>query len=421
MTSPITGQLPRFRWVACGLLFLVTTNNYLDRQALGVMAPELIRHFGWTPGDYADLVFWFQVGFAVGFPLTGRFLDAVGTRWGFAVAVATWSLASMAHGWVSSLAAFKAMRFLLGLSQPSNMPAGIKVVADWFPPAERALATGLFKGGANLGSILVPAIVPVLYLAIGWRLTFIVLAASGFVWLALWLWLYRDNPASQAPAPALRPIHWRTLLARRETWAYMVSKFLTDAVWFWYLAMLPLFLHQKFGLSLAEFGPPLITIYGIAYLGSVGGGWLSSRWIARGWDLTRARKTAMFVCCALTLPVTLVTTLDHLWTCILLIALAHAAHQGLTSNLFTAVSDLFPLRAVGTVIGLGGVAAQIGAASMTLATGMVLDRGGALSSLFAIAGSAYLVAFGIFHVLVPSLTTLSFPAEERPAGKGPTA
>lgn len=419
MTLPVAARLPRFRWIACGLLFLVTTNNYLDRQALGVMAPELIRHFGWTPGDYADIVFWFQVGFAVGFPLTGRFLDAVGTRWGFAIAVAVWSLASMAHGWVSSLAAFKVMRFSLGLSQPSNMPAGIKVVTDWFPPSERALATGLFKGGANLGSILVPAVVPVLFLTFGWRLTFVILAASGFAWLILWLWLYRDNPASMATATSAQPIHWRALLRRRETWAYMTFKFLTDAVWFWYLAMLPLFLNQRFGLSLAEFGPPLITIYGIAYVGSVGGGWLSSHWIARGWDLTRARKTAMFLCCALTLPVVLVTSLDDLWTCILLIALAHAAHQGLTSNLFTTVSDLFPLRAVGTVIGLGGVAAQTGAALMTLATGLLLDRGGALSSLFIIAGSAYLVAFGIFHVLVPSLTPLSFPDEDRAAAKLP--
>jgi MFS transporter, ACS family, hexuronate transporter len=403
----------RFRWVVCGLLFFATANNYLDRQALGVLAPELIRYFGWTEADYADVVLWFQIGFALGFPLTGRFLDAVGTRWGFAIAVAVWSAASAGHGAISSLGSFKLARFILGLSQPSNMPAGVKVVAEWFPPAERALATGVFKGGANLGAVLVPVLVPWLFFAHGWRVAFVVIAASGFVWLGFWLWLYRA-PTNRELAVAAEPsaptgrVPWRVLLRQRETWAYMNFKFMTDAIWHWYLAMLPLFLSRKFGLSLAEFGPPLVAVYVIAYGGSIGGGWLSSHWISRGWDLTRARKTAMGICCAATVPVMLVTQLDHLWACIGLIGLAHAAHQGLTSNLFTAVSDIFPRQAVGTVVGLGGTAAQLGAALMTLASGWVLATHGDLTGLFFIAGSVYLVAFLIFHLLVPRLVPRTF-------------
>lgn len=414
--SAAPARPPRFRWVVCGLLFLVTANNYVDRQALGVLAPALIDELGWTAGDYADLVFWFQVGFAIGFPLTGRFLDAVGTRWGFAFAVAVWSLASAAHGLVSTLLAFKAARFVLGLSQPSNMPAGVKVVAEWFPPREQALATGLFKGGANLGSILVPLVVPALFFATGWRATLLILAATGFVWLAFWLWLYRPPAAGEAEAaPVPGRVRWRVLLRRRETWAYMTVKFLTDAVWHWYVAMLPLFLAQRFGLSLREFGLPLVAVYAIASVGSVGGGWLSSHWIARGWDLTRARKLAMLLCCLCTVPVLGVTRSDSLWLCVVLIGLAMAAHQGLTSNLFTAVSDLFPPQAVGTVVGLGGSAAQLGAALMTLLTGAVLDDGGHLTELFLIAGAVYVVAFAVFHVLVPRLVRLELPVLTRRA------
>jgi ACS family hexuronate transporter-like MFS transporter len=402
---------PRFRWVVCGLLFLATANNYIDRQALGVLAPELIAELGWTAGDYAKIVFWFQVGFAIGFPLTGRFLDAVGTRWGFAIAVAVWSLVSAAHGLISSVAAFKVARFALGLSQPSNMPAGVKVVGEWFLPAERALATGVFKAGANLGSIVVPLAVPALFFVVGWRLTLVLLASTGFVWLVFWLWLYRSPTGESAaePMPVGGRVRWRVLLTRREVWAYMNFKFLTDAVWHWYVAMLPLFLAQRFGLSLREFGLPLVAVYAIASLGSVGGGWISSWWMRRGWSLTRARKVAMFVCCASTLPVLLVTQVEGLWACIGLIGLAMAAHQGLTSNLFTVVTDQFPTAAVGTVVGLGGTAAQLGAALMTLLTGAVLADGGHLTEMFLVAGAVYLVAFLIFHVLVPRIEPLELP------------
>lgn len=412
-----------FRWVVCGLLFLVTANNYMDRQVLGVMAPELIRIFGWSPGEYTDIVFWFQIGYALGFIAAGRFFDFVGTRLGFAVAVVCWSLAATWHAGVSSLLGFKLVRFLLGLSEPSHMPGGIKVVAEWFPRSERALATGVFKSGSNLGAILVPVLVPWMFFTFDWRATFLITASTGFLWLGFWLWLYRppaesprvsaeelryiaDGEAASAPGR----VPWRVLLRRRETWAYVNFKFMTDAIWHWYLAMLPLFLSQRFGLGLAEFGLPLVTIYVIADVGSIGGGWLSSRWIKRGWDLTRARKLAMFICCACTLPVMLVTQLENLWIVIGLIGLAHAAHQGLTSNLFSTVSDMFPRQAVASVVGFGGTAGQVGAALMTVLSGIALARTGSMAVLFFVAGSTYLMAYFIFHLLVPRLSPISLQA-----------
>jgi MFS transporter, ACS family, hexuronate transporter len=403
------------------MLYFVTTNNYMDRQVLGVMAPELIRLFGWAPEVYTDIALWFQVAYALGFIAAGRWFDLVGTRLGFAGAVACWSLAAVWHGAVGTVAGFKIVRFLLGLTEPSHMPGGIKVVAEWFPPSERALATGIFKSGSNLGGIVVPVLVPWLFFSFGWRATFCIIGATGFIWLFFWIWLYRPvaenrrvTPEERAyiqqdQAPVVgRRVPWRTLLRRRETWAYVNFKFMTDAVWHWYLAMLPLFLSQKFGLGLREFGLPLVAVYLIAGAGSIGGGWLSSHWIKRGWDLTRARHLSMFICCACTLPVMLVVPLQNLWIVIALVGLAHAAHQGLTSNLFSAVSDLFPRQAVASVVGFGGTAGQVGAALMTLASGIALAETGSLTVMFFIAGSTYLVAFLVFYLLVPRLAQVDF-------------
>ncbi|WP_334319259.1 MFS transporter [Termitidicoccus mucosus] len=393
----------------CGLLFLVTANNYLDRQVLGVLAPELIHELGWSAADYADVVFWFQIGFAIGFPFMGRFVDAVGTRMGYALAVVVWSVAAGLGGAASSVAAMKLTRFVFGFSQSANMPAGNKTVAEWFSPNERALAIGVFKGGSNIGAMLVPLVIPWLYAGCGWRMSFVAVAATGFVWVALWLRLYHTPGAGAARPVSPGHVPWSALLARRETWAYMNFKFMTDAVWFWYLAMLPLFLSQRFGLQLSDFGAPLVIVYALGYAGSVGGGWISSRWISRGWDLTRARKTSMFIFCAMTVPVMLVTQFSSMWACVCLIGLAHAAHQGLASNLFAIVSDVFPKQAVASVIGLGGFAAQVGAALMTLASAWVLRKQGNMLMLFFVAGSVYVVAFFVFHLLVPKLKTVELP------------
>jgi ACS family hexuronate transporter-like MFS transporter len=343
------------------------------------------------------------------------------------VAVCIWSVAAALHGAMGSLVGFKLVRFLLGLSEPSHLPAAIKVVAEWFPRSERALATGIYKAGSNLGAITVPVLIPWIFHAFGWRATFLITASTGFVWLGFWLWFYRRPTESMRvsavelayiqsdpiPSPAPR-LPWAGLLRHRETWAYMNFKFMTDAMWHWYGAMFPLYLAQHFGLKLKQFGLPLIVVYLLADAGSVGGGWLSSHLIKRGRSVTYARKLAMFVCCAATVPVMLVGVSDNLWLAIVLVGVAHAAHQGLTANLFTTVSDMFPRNAVGTVIGLGGSAGQVGAALMTVVTGIVLAKWGNFTMLFFVAGSTYLLAWLIFHLVVKRFEPLNL---ENAAGK----
>lgn len=380
------------------------------------MAPELMREFNWSAETYTSIVLWFQVGYAVGFIVAGKFFDLLGTRLGFAIAVCCWSVAATWHSGVSSVFGFKFVRLLLGVSEPSHMPGGIKVVAEWFPRSERALATGIFKSGSNLGAIIAPLLVPWLYLSFGWRFAFLITASTGFLWLVLWLWLYRpleecrrvsdserEHIRAGQESIELARVSWRVLLSRRETWAYMNFKFMTDAVWHWYLAMMPLFLHQKFDLGLHEFGLPLVAIYLIADFGSIGGGWLSSHWIMRGMSITRARKISMLICCACTFPVVFMARIDGLWGVVLLAGLAHAAHQGLTSNLFSTVSDLFPRSAVASVVGFGGTAGQVGAAIMMVGSGVAIASTGSLSVMFFVAGTTYLVAFVVFHLLVPHL------------------
>lgn len=407
-----------FRWVVCALVFFAVANNYLDRQVFGVMGPELMKIFGWTAVQFTDIVFWFQVAYGIGFLLTGRIFDLIGTRIGFAIAVAVWSVAAILHAGMASLLSFKIVRFWLGLAEPANLPGSMKAIAEWFPRRERALATGFYKAGSNVGAMVVPLVVPWLFFSFGWRATFLITGSTGFIWLIFWLRYYRTPQESSDVTPEERAyilsdpiaapgrVKWSTVLRQRETWAYLAFKFLTDSIWFWYGALFPLFLSQNFKLSLKEFGLPLIVIYLIADFGSVGGGWLSTHWIRRGWSITRARKVAMLICCLCTVPVIFVTQTHRLWLVISLVGLAHAAHQGLTSNLFTTVSDLFPKQAIGTVAGLGGAAGQIGTAIMTLLTGYLLATTGSFTALFFIAGSSYLVAWTIFHFAVPSLEPL---------------
>ena len=403
-----------FRWVVCGLLFLITANNYLDRYLFSVLGPELIKILQWTPSDYTDVVFWFQVTYSISYIPSGWWLDRVGTRRGTAWLIALWSAAAMLPALLSSLPGFKFARGLLGVAEPGLVPGSIKVITEWFPRSERSLATGLYKAGTNLGAVFVPLVVPWLYFTFGWRVTFLITGASGFVLWVCWLKFY--HPPATSPhvnaterafiesdpvPPAIGKISWRVLFRCREMWGYTLIKFLTDAIWHWYGAMFPLFLARQFNLSLKDFGLPLVVLYLIADFGSVGGGWLATHLIKRGWDVTRARKLAMFVCCAAVLPAIYVPHTSSMWLAVVIVAIAHAAHQGLTSNLFTTVSDMFPRAAVGTVIGIGGSAGQAGAAVMTLVTGYLLATGGSLTVLFAIAGSVYLVAFGLFNLISP--------------------
>ena len=413
--SPVSSKIGRHRWVVCALLFFATTINYLDRMVFGLVGPELQKLYGWSNKDYTDIVFWFEVAYAIGLVSAGRFLDWIGTRKGFSISVIFWSLACMLHAFMSTITGFSIARFLLGLGEAGNFPACVKTIAEWFPKKERAFAAGIMNAGCNVGAIAAPIAVPIIFIYWGWEWTFIITGATGFIWLIFWLTLYHvpnkhpritraelDYIHSDPPEPQFK-FRLRDLLVHREAWAFISAKFLTDSIWRWYLYLLPLFFVQNFHLDIKKFGPPFVTIYLIADLGSVGAGWLSSRLIKNGWTINAGRKTAMLLCALCVIPVAFVTQVSNMWVAVLLVGLAAAAHQGWSANLFTTASDMFPKQAVGSLVGLGGMAGALSAMLILKVTGYVLERTGSFTILFIIAGSTYLLALAIFHLLTPRL------------------
>ena len=416
MGKPERVRVGNVRWTVCGLLFAATTINYVDRQVLGILAPHLQKVMGWSEVEYGWIVTAFQAAYAVGLALFGRLIDRFGTRIGYAAAVVLWSIAAMAHAAASGVVGFAVARASLGLSEAGNFPTAIKSVAEWFPRRERALATGIFNAGSNIGAVVAPAVVPWITVAFGWPAAFLLTGALGFVWVVFWLAFYqppekkkRLTPAEFAhihsdPAePAPVKIPWIRLLGHRQTWAIVIGKFLTDPIWWFYLYWLPKFLNAKFGLSLTELGLPLITVYLITDIGSVGGGWLSSALIKRGWTTNRSRKTVMLGCALAVLPILTASRASHLWGAVLLIGLATAAHQAWSANIFTFASDMFPKQAVGSVTGLGGTAGAAGGMLFSASAGFILEKTGSYWPLFAIAATAYLVALGIIQLLAPRL------------------
>jgi ACS family hexuronate transporter-like MFS transporter len=404
-----------FRWVICALLFTATTINYLDRQVFGILAPDLQRSLRWNEVEYGYIVAAFTTAYAIGLLLVGRLMDRVGSRIGYAAAVAFWSVAAMAHALASGAFSFAAARAALGLGESGNFPVGIKTVAEWFPRRERAFATGLFNSGTNVGAIVAPLVVPFIALHYGWQWAFIATGAVGFLWLALWLAVYerpeshpRLSPGelayirSDAEEPTTK-VAWAALLPHRQTWAIAVGKFMTDPIWWFYLFWLAKFLNERFGLTLATVGMPLVTIYLLSDIGSIGGGWLSSALIKRGWSVNGGRKTAMLVCAIAVMPIAVASRMTHLWAVVGIVGLATAAHQGWSANMFTLVSDMFPRRAVGSVTGIGGMAGAIGGILLQTATGYLLNFTGSYLPVFILASSAYLIALVIIHRLVPTL------------------
>lgn len=403
------------RWGVCALLLFATTINYIDRQVLGILAPTLQKEIGWNEVQYGSIVTAFQAAYAIGLLLVGRILDIIGTKLGFAVAIVFWSLAAMAHALARTPFGFGLARFGLGLGEAGNFPAAIKTVAEWFPKRERALATGIFNGGSNLGAIIAPAVVPLIALTWSWRVAFLLTGAIGFLWLFFWLWLYQSpekhRRVSSAELAYIRsdaeeavtPIPWLRIVGLRQTWAFAIGKFLTDPVWWFYLYWLAKFLNEKHGLTLSKVGPPLIVIYVVADVGSIGGGWLSSRFIKIGWSVNRARKTAMLICALCVVPVIFAPMVSGLWTAVAIISLAAAAHQGWSANIFTTASDMFPKRAVGSVVGFGGMAGAIGGMFIATLTGYLLQLTGSYQIVFLLAGIAYLIALAILHALAPRL------------------
>jgi MFS transporter, ACS family, hexuronate transporter len=406
----------RFRWVICGMLLLGVTKNYMDRQVLGVLKGPLQHAFGWSEIDYGNLVFAFQAAYALGMIFVGRMIDRLGTRVGYAVAMVFWSLASMGHAIANSFAGFLVARCALGFGEAGVFPASIKCVAEWFPKKERALATGIFNAGTNIGAMVTPLIVPWIAVHLGWRWAFVLMGALGFAWLIAWLLLYRrpeDHPScttgelayirnDQADA-ASEQIRWVNLLPFRQTWAFATGKFMTDPIWWFYLFWIPDYLQREHGLHLTQIGLPILVIYAIADAGSVAGGWLSSRLIERGFSVNAARKWTMFGCAMCVLPIAVVFRISGLWAATLLIGLAAAGHQGFSANLFTLTSDLFPSRAVGSVVGIGGMAGAVGGMLIAEIVGHVLQWTGSYMIPFLIAASAYLVALLLIQLLSPRL------------------
>jgi ACS family hexuronate transporter-like MFS transporter len=442
------------RWGICALLFFATTLNYIDRQVIGILKPELAAQLGWNEIDYSNIVFAFQVAYALGYVGAGRLIDRLGVRRGYALAVLFWSLAAMAHGlirlvppaatlgpWAQPAArlvgnwllaipmtvlGFSAARFALGLAEGGNFPAAVKTVSIWFPRKERALATGLFNAGSNVGALVAPLLVPWLTIAFGWPTAFLATGALGFAWLAVW-WLYYQEPEkhprlspaelahirSDPPDPTVQ-IPWRALLRYRQTWAFTVGMFLCAPIWWFYLYWIPDFLNKRYGLDLLHLGPPLVVIYLMTDVGSVGGGWRSSWLLKRGWSVNAARKTAMLVCALCVVPVFMTSSISHLWLATLLIGLATSAHQGFAANLYTLVSDTAPRQAVSSIVGIGGMAGAIGGMFIAKLAGYILQATGEYRLLFLIAACAYLVDLAIIHLLNPHLEPMRFEGPQPP-------
>jgi ACS family hexuronate transporter-like MFS transporter len=392
-----------YRWVVCGLLFFATTINYVDRQILGILAGTLEKEIGWTESQYGLIITAFQASYAAGLLGFGGILDRIGTRAGYLFSVALWSVAAAAHGLAGSAFGFGVARLFLGFGESGNFPAAIKAVAEWFEKKERALAIGLFNSGSNTGAIVTPLLVPWLTVQYGWRWAFLITGAAGFIWVAAWMAIYRPRAPLDADEPTAPPIPWVSLLTYRETWAFLIARFLTDPVWWLYLFWAPKFLYSKHGLSLTQLGAPLIVIYSGAIAGSVFGGWLSSSLMRRGWTVNAARKLAILACALMVTPMVFCAGVSDTWTAVLILSLAAAGHQGWAANMFACLSDLFPTQAVSSVVGITGFGGAVGGMLAATAVGFILEATGSYLPPFVWAGVAYLVVLGLIQVMIPNI------------------
>ncbi len=414
--------ISRYRWRICALLYFATTINYIDRQVLALLAPMLSTSIHMTELQYGHIVTAFQFAYALGLLMMGRIIDRIGTRLGYALAIGLWSIAAMSHSLVSTVFGFSIVRFLLGLGESGNFPAAIKTVSEWFPRRERALATGIFNSGSNVGAILAPLTVPWIAVHFGWRWAFVFTGIFSAIWIVIWLRTYTapENNSKVSPAELLHirsetivlqpTIGWKKLLPHRQTWAILIAKFMTDPIWWFFLFWLPKFFYAHHGLALGKVGLPLIVIYSFAAVGSIGGGWLAKVLLRRGWSLNAARKTTMLVCALLVTPVMFAGRTGSTWSDIILFSLACAAHQGWSANVFTMASDVFPTSAVGSVTGIGGFGGAVGGMLIATGTGMRLQATHSYTALFIIAGSVYLVALLIVQILIPKLQPLHIEA-----------
>ncbi|GAB4032832.1 MFS transporter [Spirosoma jeollabukense] len=422
-----------YRWVIVALLFFATTINYLDRQVISLLKPILEKEFSWTESDYGNIVTVFTFFYGASTLLAGYIIDRVGTKLGYIGAILVWSFAAMGHALAGSTFGFMIARAFLGIGEAGNFPASIKTVAEWFPKKERALAVGIFNAGANIGAVAAPAVVPWLALVAGWQTAFIVTGALGFVWIIAW-WFYYEIPSRHKSVNAAElahitaepsveaatagdaastnmidgaPVAKYPIFANKAIWGFMSGKLLTDPIWWFFLFWLPSYLANIYHLDLKKLGAPLIVIYLAATIGSVGGGWLSSKLIQQGWHPTRARQWAMALFAICVTPVMFISQMGSMWPVIAILSLAVAAHQAWSANIFTVAADQFPKQVLSRVVGLGTMAGTLGGAVFPLLVGRILDHYKALDQLsegyyiiFYIAGLAYLVAWTMLYIFV---------------------
>ncbi len=416
----------RYRWVICALLFFATSINYVDRQIFALLKPMLDQQFGWSDTQYGLINSAFQAAYGVSVFFFGWFIDKYGTKLGYAVSIGAWSLAAMAHALVSSIPGFFGVRVALGLGEGGNFPAAVKAAAQWFPRKERALAASLFNSGANVGAVIAPAIVPPIAYSLGWQWTFVFAGLAGLIWIAVWVPFF-DDPAKsrrvsagelayiESDPPGANDgggkVTWGALLQRREAWSFIAAKFLSDPIWWFFLIWLPDFFRKTRGLDIKHSWTLLVSIYGITTVLSIFGGWVTGHLTNRGWSVTRARKTGMLVFAFCVVPIAFATRVGD-WTAVLLIGLAGASHQAWSANLYTTVSDMFPKRAVASLIGAGTTAGAVGGMIFPVVTGLVLDHfTNGYTIIFGFCSMAYLAAFLINHLLAPKFTPVPFPTE----------
>lgn len=412
----VQAKIGNYRWRICALLFFATTINYIDRQVLGILAPQLQAELGWSDSQYGWIVTSFQAAYALGFLFMGHIMDKIGSRVGYILAISIWSIATMLHALTRTAFGFGAVRFGLGLGEAGNFPAALKVTAIWFPKSERSFANGIFVSGASVGAIVAPLLVPFIAIQYGWRWTFILTGLLGFIWLVFWVAMYkdpRDHPKvgneeltyiESGTLESGGRFPWLKLFTYRQTWAFAIAKFFSDPVFSFFFFFLPKFLYTTYGVTLDKIGPPIMVIYLMSDAGSIAGGWASSRLLKRGWSVNASRKVTMLAAALFVTPVWFAPQATHMWVSVGLIGLAMAAHSAWSTNLFTLSSDLFPQRAVGSVVGIGSTIGAIGGMLGATSAGYLLESSNGYNLHFIIAGSVYLIALGFIHWLSPNLT-----------------
>ncbi|WP_332848751.1 MFS transporter [Massilia sp. S19_KUP03_FR1] len=462
-------QIGKYRWTVCAMLFFATTVNYLDRQVLSLLAPDLSKQFGWTNTDYANITAVFQFVYAISMLFAGRIVDRLGTKQAFILAISVWSVGAVLHAFAIpmgaglntilgavgiaavpvSVAGFMIARAILAIGEAGNFPAAIKATAEYFPKRERSFATGIFNSGANVGAVLAPISVPWIAAQWGWQMAFIAIGAIGFVWMAMWHFLYEKPEqqkrlssaelahinsdvvaplaSEQVAAQSARRLSWIELLGYRQTWAFAFGKFMTDGVWWFFLFWLPKYLSAQYGMEKTAIMVPLAVLYSMTMIGSIGGGWLPTWFINKGASAYDGRMKAMLLIAVCPLVVLLAQPLGYIsvWVPVVLIGIGASAHQAWSCNLFTTVSDMFPKNSVASVVGIGGMAGGLGGVLISKTGGWVFDYYGALGKIqtgytimFAVCAVAYLVAWCVMKALVPAHAEILAPGPQLtlPAG-----